>query len=423
MRTITVLFFSTVYWNDKEILETAKKDIGSKFKDTTVISVIDGDFSEAMKYIDFDTLIAVPCSGAVQPKIVEYSENFDKVIIFAGYVPGNYDLDVTDRMLLSNAAPALMDVYGVLKRNHKKTVSLQRSFAELEKFRKIMEAYEYVRNGKITLIKGPEPWVISVSRDFKNYERQLGLKVDLTTQEELIDLYNQTTSKEAMDIYEYYKKDAFEIVEPIDDDIMKCSRLAKAMLKLIEKHQSTGIAIACFNLIGVIGVNPCLGVSYINGETDYFAACEGDIDSAVTMLMMHGLTKEKPWMANPCLQSDETVNFAHCTAPLRVKGEKQKFLLRNHHETGVGVSPRVFYDHDMTMSMFRYSGVTNTMTINKGTSMEGRYEPNCRTQVRLAIDDYPHYIETNIGCHQVMTFENINRDMKMLCELLRVKIG
>lgn len=421
MRTLTALFFSTKYWTDEEEMHQAMGTLSASFPNDQVVCIVNGDLTEADQYRDYDVLIAVPCSGSVQPDIIELSKSFEKVIIYAGYVPGNYSLELTDTMLCKNSAPTVMDVYGVLKRDESKIVTLVKSHEELDRYRNILEAYNTVKNGKITLIKGPEPWVISVSRDYEVYERQLGVQVDVTTQEELIGLYEQTTDEEAQEIYHFYKDDAIEIVEPVEEDIRKCARLAKAMVKLLDIHQSNGLAIACFNLIGTIGVNPCLGVSYINGETDRFAACEGDIDSAVTMLMMHSLTKEKPWMANPCLQNDDTVNFAHCTAPLRVRGEKQKFLLRNHHETGVGTSPRVFYDLGLNMSLLRYSGVRNELTINRGVSVEGRYEPNCRTQMRIALEDYDHYMSTNIGCHQVMTFEDITADMKKLCDLLHVR--
>ena len=106
------------------------------------------------------------------------------------------------------------------------------------------------------------------------------------------------------------------------------------MLGMIEKYKCDGMAIACFDLIASTGINPCLGVSYINGETPYFAACEGDVDSAVTMLFIQALTDDSPWMANPNLEQDETINFVHCTAP--VKGHK--YILRNHHKTGIGAS-------------------------------------------------------------------------------------
>lgn len=422
MKMLVAIFFSSKYWNKEAERQQVTADISRRFEEDRVIAIVDGRLPEMENYGEYDALLAIPASGSVQPDIISFSEAFTKVILFAAYVPGNFELELTDKMLCKNAAPTLMDTYGVLKRREDKVITLQKKWQELSQYRKVLDAYNSVQQGKITVIQGPEPWVISVSKDYELYEKQLGIQVDVATQDELINLYEDTTFEEALEIYWYFRGDAKEIVEPTEEDLVNCSRMAKAMLKLIENHECSGIAIACFNLICRTGVNPCLGVSYINSVTDYFAACEGDIDSAITMLLMRKLTKEKPWMANPCLQEDDTVNFAHCTAPLQVAGKKQSFLLRNHHETGVGASPRVFYDTGLKISLLRYSGVLNEMTIHSGESINGRYEPNCRTQMRIAIENYDHYLSTVLGCHQVITFEDITGDMRELCRLLQVKV-
>ena len=169
-------------------------------------------------------------------------------------------------------------------------------------------------------------------------------------------------------------------------------------------------------------MNPCLGVSYLNGETPYFAACEGDTDSAVTMLMTRALGADNPFMANPCLQADDSVNFAHCTAPLQMRGQRRDFILRNHHETGVGASPQVDYGTGDPVCMLRYSGVTNSMMIEEGISVPGRYEPNCRTQLRVRPCDFGRWSKNILGCHQVLLFGEAAADIAALCEELGIRV-
>ena len=182
------------------------------------------------------------------------------------------------------------------------------------------------------------------------------------------------------------------------------------------------MAVACFDLIRRTGVNPCLGVSYINGETEYIAACEGDTDSAVTMRMVRALEGDAPFMANPCLRPDGTVNFAHCTAPVRIRGEKQRFWLYDHHETGVGASPRVFYETNRRLTMLRYGGEENALTVQGCTAVEGRYEPNCRTQLCVRPDSMERYLDTLLGCHQVLVFSDLEADVRALAELLGMEV-
>ena len=139
------------------------------------------------------------------------------------------------------------------------------------------------------------------------------------------------------------------------------------------------MAIACFNLLS-LGTTSCLGVSYINDCTAQMAACEGDLDSAVTMLMMKRLTDTKPWMANPGLHPKGIVNFSHCTAPLAVDGRQDcPYILRSHHESGIGVSLQVEIPGSVRLTACRVSGVWGTFTgagRDGGTGPAGRMLPH-----------------------------------------------
>jgi L-fucose isomerase-like protein len=216
--------------------------------------------------------------------------------------------------------------------------------------------------------------------------------------------------------------EAQKIMEPTFDDLTRCCRMGAAMLRLLRERDAAGMAIACFDLIRRCGVNPCLGVSYINGETEYVASCEGDTDSAVTMRMIRALGGDSPFMANPCLRPDGTVNFAHCTAPVRIRGERQRFWLYNHHETGVGASVRVFYEPGQRWTMVRYSGVENVLTVQGCTAVEGRYEPNCRTQLCVLPDDRKRYLDTLLGCHQVLVCGDWVEDIRAFAEFMKMGV-
>lgn len=422
MKVSAMLFFATKYWKDGAGITEAVAQAKEKFAGYEVTKVVDGMPDKDPDIASCDVCVAVPFSGSVQPDIIRLTGTCRHIILFAGYVSGNFSSEIRERMIYNNAGPTLMDVHAVLRQDSEKAVMIARTFAELTHRLELFRACIAVQNGRITVIGKPEDWVISVERDYTVYRKNLGVRIDIATQEELIELYRETPQTDAEEIYHYFADDAGQICEPDPGTMQHCARLAAALLRLIKRHHSDGIAIACFDLIGRLGVNPCLGLSYINGETPYVAACEGDIDSAVTMLLMKHLTREKLWMANPWLEADRSINFAHCTAPLLLHGQKQKFILRSHHETGIGASPRVYYDKDIPMSIIRYSGRTNALTINRGRSVDGEYEPSCRTQLRVVPEDYDHFIDTNLGCHQVMTFEDITGDVAKLCELLHIKI-
>jgi len=420
MRLLTALFFSRKYWPVEDEIVQAIEIIKENTDTQDVAVIINGDFS-AVPQKDYDALVAVPMSGSVQPDIIHAAKEFKHIALYAAYVQGSLPLEWTNRILCANAAPTVMDVYGVLKRDLEKTVLLLNGHKAFLQYQRACRAYERVKNGRLLMIGEPEPWVISISRNYEDYERNLGVSIVSAEQNELIELYHATNFEEAEAVYQFFRNGAMRIFEPTNEDMIRCARMAWALERLLRRYSADGAAISCFNLIGQTGVNPCIGVSHINSATDRFVACEGDIDSAITMLMMKELTDEKPWMANPILMEDDTITFSHCTAPFLVHGENQAFTLRNHHETGIGVSPCVSYRPGLQMTLLRYSGISNALTVNTGESLPTELLPTCRTQLRIRLADYHRFISNVIGCHQVMTFQNIEKEARLLSELLHVK--
>jgi hypothetical protein len=135
------------------------------------------------------------------------------------------------------------------------------------------------------------------------------------------------------------------------------------------------------------------------------------------------LTSTKLWMANPGLQPDGTINFSPCTAPLCCIGsEPLPCTLRSHHESGIGVSVQVELPIGQTVTACRISDEAGSMTIHRGVSVAGPYETACRTQMHVQLEDYPHYLRTALGCHQVFAFEDISDRLRKIAELFGLKI-
>lgn len=415
------LFASLRYWEDAEelkcIAEKMKADL-SLYNGEITLVLTEGDAAEVECG---NMMIAVPMSGAVQALVIKAAEKFSAVCVYPGYIKGNFDDEAVSKMLLLNAAPAVMDTYAVLKRSHPH-VFMCLNQDELAKTLKTLGAYFVIQASKLLLIGDVEPWVISASRDLAVYEERLQIKFEKVPLDEMITQYNAVTNKEAQPLYDLWRGAAAEIKEPTDEDIMKAARFCAALKQIIEKHGANGAAIACFNLLHQIGTTACLAASYINNDTDYVAACEGDVDSAVTMLMLKQFTQKGIWMANPNIQPNKTVNFVHCTAPVRVCGKSCPYILRNHHESGIGVSPQIDFPNDLVLTACRLSDSAKKITIQKGTGRRDIYETSCRTQYTVAFDNFDKYIDTALGCHQVFAFEDMAEEMQGLAKLFGLEV-
>lgn len=423
MKKIFAFFVATRYWNKDDELRAVYKNLTKAVKDIadSCIMIKDGDTSVLPDIKKEDCLVVVPMSGAVQQAVLEVANHFTFVCFYASYVKGNFLEEDSKKMLMRNAAPTLMDSWAVVKRTHKQCI-LAVTLQELKQTLKVFEAYSYVTNAKLILIGNTEPWVISNSEDLLTYKRKLGVEVLQIGYQELEEFYKEAKEDEIMPYVHHFANAAHEILEPTKEDIYNASRFAVALLKVIEKYDADGVALACFHLIEALKINSCLGVSFLNDCTEKIAACEGDVDSAVTMLMMKKLSNDKLWMANPNIQNDNTVNFTHCTAPLTVCGEKCKYSLRNHHESGIGVSPQVDFPLNKTITLCRISNDATTMTVQNGISIPGEYEPSCRSQMKVKLNDFRQYLNTALGCHQVMTFENISDELVLLGNMLNINV-
>lgn len=364
-------------------------------------------------------LVAVPMSGAVQSMILAAAERSACTVLLAGYVKGLFSEECALGMLQRNAAPTVMDCWAVLRRGGKALLATGRS--QLSACLRAAEAYRFVTGARLLLVGRPEPWVISVSRDWERYHSLLGVTVLPAEQKELEELYRDVSDADAEAFIAPIRSGAAEIQEPTAADLLEAGRMGAALTRMLERYRADGAAVACFSLLST-GTTACLGVSHVNDSPDRVAACEGDLDSACTMLLMKRLVHSRLWMANPSLQSDGTVSFSHCTAPLCVKGAPCPYILRSHHESGIGVSPQVELPMDGRVTACRLSAATGQITIRTAAPVAGPREPACRTQLRLRWDDPEAYLRTALGCHQVIAFEDVAQELRLAAGLLGLEI-
>lgn len=411
MKTIAAFFAARRYWTDEEALASAYRALSEPMAQAAECRLIQ-EPQDLDALPRGDCLIAVPMSGAVQRSILQAAARYDSVVLYGAYIRGNGPAPVCQELLRCNAAPTLMDVWAVLRRTAPRT-QLALDAGGLRSALRVLEAYHAVRGAVLLQIGPTEPWVISNAADPAVYADRFGLQLRTAPQDELAQLYREAERGQARPYHDWFAQNASGCVEPTADDLWDAARMAWALTALLERYGARAAAIACFDLLRQ-GTTACLGVSYVNDCTPLSIACEGDLDSAVTMLLMKPLTTSKLWMANPGLQPDGTVNFSHCTAPICCTGAPLPCTLRSHHESGIGVSLQVELPLDLRVTACRISDEASKMTVHTGRTIPGPYEPACRTQMHVRFDDMRHYLDTALGCHQVFAFEDIEEELRRL---------
>jgi hypothetical protein len=143
-----------------------------------------------------------------------------------------------------------------------------------------------------------------------------------------------------------WKTDATEVVGVSDATLETSAAMYLGMKQVLKKHGANAIAINCLGGFygGHIHAYPCLGFHQLNNE-GLVGACECDVRSTATMLMINALTDGRPsFISDPVIDTAKRqIIYAHCVAPNRMfgpDGPRNPFAILTHSEDRQGASVR-----------------------------------------------------------------------------------
>ena len=417
MKTVYAFLAANRYWPDKARLQQVFAELTARLSCTEKAVLLTDEENDLP---DGDCVVLVPLSGAVQKKLLQSAAKFSTAVLYCAYVTGNASADTCDELLRANAAPTIMDTWAVLHRQNPR-VLLALNENSLREHLRVLDVFCFVHGANVLQIGRTEPWVVSNASSPRIYEERFGVHIVPVAQQELEDGFTAATQEQAAPYHAWFVQNAAACKEPTENDLWNAARMAYALDALLQKYHARAAALACFALLRT-GTTACMGVSYLNTMTEKCVSCEGDLDSVLTMLLMKKLSDTPLWMANPALNPDGTIHFSHCTAPLFWGSQALPYVLRSHHESGIGVSTQVAFPISCPVTACRISNEAQDMTIHTGHTVSGAYRTACRTQATVLLDDFDHYLQTALGCHQVFSFSDISAPLHTAAKLFGLKI-
>lgn len=135
-------------------------------------------------------------------------------------------------------------------------------------------------------------------------------------------------------------------VEPNREDVLKAARASLTLDQLLAEHDCQGLCVG--TCMGWLPRGfPCLGFSRLN-DRGIPAACDGDMDCLLTMLMFRYALNRAGFLGNAAGvdTSRNAFHLSHCSAPLRMEGPESPrapYLLRQHAEVRGGAVTEVHY--------------------------------------------------------------------------------
>jgi hypothetical protein len=182
---------------------------------------------------------------------------------------------------------------------------------------------------------------------------------------------------------------------------------------------------------------PCLGFARLR-DRGIPAACEGDMDSVLTMLLFQYAIEQPGFQGNATFDTARNALWtAHCTAPLKMDGpdgEAAPYLLRGHSEVGgKGCVPEVQFRLGQDITRTKLINL-DTILASKGKIIDvpKRAVHGCRTQIVTEVRDaaemaanWSSVLETEDAMtllHRVVFYGDHMENLRHLANLTGIKV-
>jgi L-fucose isomerase-like protein len=274
-------------------------------------------------------------------------------------------------------------------RGHRVTLLASSDYDELERALRLLRVIPMMKQTRILLFppaRGTEP-----AQSPDQVKKRLGADVVAIEEKTFNEMISAAEDNAVRAEISRWTKNAKEIVEPNKEDISKAARVSVALQLLMEQEQAQGLAIG--TCMGWLPKGfPCLGFARLR-DKGIPAACEGDMDSLLTMLLFQYIIDRPGFQGNATFDTSRNALWtAHCTAPLKMDGPHGKeapYLLRGHSEVGgSGCVPEIQYRLGETITRAKLINL-DTILASTGKIIEvpAKSVHGCRTQIVTEVRD------------------------------------
>jgi L-fucose isomerase-like protein len=275
------------------------------------------------------------------------------------------------------------------RQGHPVTLLPSSDYNELERALRLLRVIPMMRQTRILLF--PPARGTAPAQSPEEIKKRLGADVVAVDEKTFNDQISAADEKAVQAETTRWTKEAKAIIEPNQEDIAKAARISVALQNLVRQEQAQGLAIG--TCMGWLPKGfPCLGFARLR-DSGIPAACEGDMDSLLTMLLFQYAIDRPGFQGNATFDTSRNALWtAHCTAPLQMDGREGKpapYLLRGHSEVGgSGCVPEVQYRLGQTITRTKFVNL-DTILASTGKIIEvpEKSVRACRTQIVTEVRD------------------------------------
>ena len=252
-----------------------------------------------------------------------------------------------------------------------------------------------------------------------------GTTVQTVSGEEFNDAYRRADRAEGEKWADKWVKEAEKVVEPSRAEIGNSGAMYVAMRDLMAKSNAQGIAIDCLTLYyaGKLPAYPCLGLFQFNND-GLVGACEADLQSAISMLVMSYMTGRPGYISDPVIDTSKNqIIYAHCVAPSKVfgpNGAGNPYHIRSHSEDRKGAAVRSLMPIGEMTTTLRFNPISKQVIFHQGKTVENIDDDKaCRTKVAAEVSDIDKLLSEwdSWGWHRVTFYGDLKKQVDLISAL------
>jgi hypothetical protein len=308
-----------------------------------------------------------------------------------------------------------------------------RDLADLERAVALLRVPARMRQSKILAVGGLNGTAPACSP--AKIKTRFGAEVIPISAEQIIAAHQAVDLKAAeAEADAYWIGPAKKIVEPPRGEIINSARLFLAVKKLMIEHRARAIT---SSLCMGRPAKGCLTFSKLN-DLGLVGACEGDIDSTLTMLIFGYAFGVPGFITDPLFDiSKNAMIHAHCVASTKMDGPTGKrapFVIRTHRDDNHGAAVQVELRVGQEITCAKLVNLdTMLLSAQKIIEIPSFDDRGCRTQITAQVADAQRMLD-NWGSgvieresmmtllHRVVFYGSHVKNMEHLSRLMGLKV-
>lgn len=374
-----------------------------------LLDILASDFDAQFDFLD--NLESLPSSSKYEDFIISTGgvENIFLDLLKRNLVGTNVTLIADGRF---NSLAASMEILTYLNNNNIKAFIAYGSNEEISARLKEHPHVDFVNEqcgsaalslsgDKIAVFGEPSDWLIAsnVDRDFLKQKFNIDfVDIPLETLFRRFSLIDDN-------MVEFLATD-FQAVtsrgETTERDLLDSLKIYLAINQICQENNCTCATVRCFSIIEKLKATGCLALALLNDE-GIDAACEGDLQSLLSMILVRRVTGMSSFMANPSAMSKDnhTTTFAHCTVPTTMC---RRYGFRSHFESQCGLAVAGEFSPSEVYTIFKWGGEKlDRFFVEEAVSVVAPSNENlCRSQLTLNFYNPEYMLNNPIGNHHII---------------------